>query len=223
MRDAADLARETSALRARFGLEVARRLADTGVQQAHGVNLTLWYIEDFLNPGDRAFLIDEIERLRQPSLLLADDAEDSFRTSESGNLNRWDDRVRAIDLTICDLMGLDERHGETLQGQLYAPGQFFKTHHDFFHTDQAYWPAQEASGGQRTWTAMIYLDRPESGGETAFDYAGLTVPPKPGMLLMWDNMDANGAPNLYAAHQGKPVEAGVKHIVTKWFREGFWV
>jgi prolyl 4-hydroxylase len=40
--------------------------------------------------------------------------------------------------------------------------------------------------------------------------------------LMWDNMDSNGAPNLHAAHAGQTVGAGVKYIVTKWFREGNW-
>ncbi len=222
MRDAAAIARETSALRAQIGREVAARLSTAGVSQAAGHNLTLWYLEDFLDPADCAFLIAEIERGRQPSILLSDDAAQNFRTSESGNLNRWDELVRGIDRRICALMNLDERHGETLQGQRYGPGQYFRTHHDFFHTDQAYWPAQAAAGGQRTWTAMIFLNQPEAGGETGFDSAGLMVPPKPGMLLMWDNMDATGAPNLYAAHEGRDVTAGVKYIVTKWFREGRW-
>jgi prolyl 4-hydroxylase len=222
MRTEAEIAREISPVRARIGREVAARLAAAGVQQVQGVNLTLWYVENFLDASDCAFLIDEVERLRQPSLLLTDTPDGAFRTSDSGNLHRWDERVRAIDLRICDLMGLGERHGETLQGQRYAPGQYFRTHQDFFHTDQSYWPDQLNTGGQRTWTAMIYLDRPEAGGETVFDSAGLTVPPRPGMLLMWDNMDANGAPNLWSAHQSLPVEAGIKRIVTKWFREGFW-
>lgn len=223
MRSAEQVAAEVSDKRAAIGQEVAARLAAQGVGRSTGRSFTLWYQEDFLGSTDCAFLIDEIEKGRQPSITLSDQPERSFRTSESGNLDRWDERVRGIDRRICALMGLDERMGETLQGQRYAPGQYFRTHHDWFHTDQAYWPAQEASGGQRTWTAMIYLNRPESGGETAFDAAGLMVPPKPGLLLIWDNMDANGAPNLYAAHEGREVAGGVKYVVTKWFREGFWV
>jgi prolyl 4-hydroxylase len=223
MRDAAVIAQEVSDVRARIGREVASRLAAAGVAQASGRSFTLWYKEDFLSLADCAFLVSEIDKSRQPSITLSDQPEQSFRTSESGNLDRWDERVRGIDRRICALMGLEERQGETLQGQRYAPGQYFRTHHDWFHTDQAYWPAQEATGGQRTWTAMIYLNRPDAGGETNFDAAGLMVPPKPGMLLVWDNMDANGAPNLYAAHEGRAVTAGVKYIVTKWFREGFWL
>jgi prolyl 4-hydroxylase len=214
---------QTSPERARIGAEVGVRLAAAaGVQSVRSPGLTLWYVEQFLSLADCSYLIQHIERDRQPSTLLSDSRDDNFRTSDSCNLNRWDERVRAIDLRICELMGLPERHGETLQGQRYAPGQYFRTHHDFFHTDQAYWAEQEKSGGQRTWTAMIFLNQPESGGETGFDAAGLTVNPRTGMLLMWNNMDAKGAPNLYAAHAGQTVKAGVKYIVTKWFREGNW-
>ncbi|MFD1610783.1 prolyl hydroxylase family protein [Sphingomonas tabacisoli] len=217
-----EIALQTSPTRARIGAETGVRLAAAGVPSVKSPNLTLWYIEKFLLEPDCAYLIEQIDRNRYRSTTLSDTPDDNFRTSESGNLNRWDERIRAIDLRICGLMGMDERQGETLQGQRYAPGQYFLNHHDFFHTDQAYWPDQEKAGGQRTWTAMIYLNQPEAGGDTAFLSAGLRVPPRAGMLLMWNNMDANGAPNIYASHEGSKVEAGVKYIVTKWFREGFW-
>jgi prolyl 4-hydroxylase len=223
MRTPEQIASETSDLRARIGREVEQHLRRQGVQSAPGRAFTLWFVEDFLGSEDRAFLIERIEANRQPSILLSDQPEDSFRTSESGNFDRWDDRVRAIDRRICALLGIDEAKGETLQGQRYGPGQYFRAHHDWFHTDQAYWPAQQEAGGQRTWTAMIYLNRPDAGGETAFDAAGLMVPPKPGLLIAWNNMDADGAPNLYASHEGREVTVGIKYVVTKWFREGNWV
>ena len=214
---------ETSTARAQIGRDVAARLTAANAASASAEHFTLWYVENFLGAADCAFLIDQIERDRQPSILLSDDPAQNFRTSDSCNLNRWDERIRGIDLRICALLGLDERQGETLQGQRYAPGQYFRSHHDFFHTDQAYFAEQRACGGQRTWTAMIFLNAPESGGETWFNAAGLKVAPRPGMLLMWDNMDAHGAPNQYAAHEGCAVDSGIKYIVTKWFREGNWV
>lgn len=218
-----EMAADVSEARAAIGRSVVARLRDAGVPSSDTDRFSLWYAEDFLGAEDRAFLIDCIERVRQPSILLSDDPEQNFRTSDSCNLDRWDERVRAIDRRICDLMGFDERQGETLQGQRYAPGQYFRAHHDFFHTDQSYWAEQQACGGQRTWTAMIFLNAPEAGGETQFTVAGLKALPRPGMLLMWDNMDANGAPNIAAAHEGCVVERGVKFIVTKWFREGHWI
>jgi prolyl 4-hydroxylase len=223
MRTAEQIASETSERRAEIGREVAAALQRNGAQEAVGRGLSIWFVEEFLDAADRAFLIDCIEANRHPSILLSDRPEQSFRTSESGNLDRWDDHVRAIDQRICALMGLDEDRGETLQGQRYAPGQYFRAHHDWFHTDQGYWAEQQKTGGQRTWTAMIYLNAPGSGGETAFDAAGLLVPAKPGLLIAWNNMDANGAPNLYSSHEGREVGAGTKYVVTKWFREGNWV
>jgi prolyl 4-hydroxylase len=223
MRTSEQISSETSETRAQIGRDVELHLQLGGGQSAAGRGMTLWFVEEFLGAGDCAFLIDRIEANRQPSILLSDKPEQAFRTSESGNLDRWDERVRAIDLRICALLGLDEAQGETLQGQRYGPGQYFRTHHDWFHTDQAYWADQQSTGGQRTWTAMIYLNRPEAGGETSFDAAGLMVPPKPGLLIAWNNMDPNGAPNLYAAHEGREVADGVKYIVTKWFREGNWL
>ena len=114
---------QTSEVRARVGAEVGVRLAAAGIQSVHNPGLTLWYAEQFLSLADCAYLIEQIEHDRQPSTLLSDVADENFRTSDSCNLNRWDERVRAIDLRICELMGLGERHGETLQGQRYAPGQ----------------------------------------------------------------------------------------------------
>src|SRR3546814_2560517 len=62
--------------------------------------------------------------------------------------------------------------GETMQGQRYTAGQQFKPHHDFFYTDQAYWPELERNGGQRTWTAMMFLNATLAGGETFFPRVG---------------------------------------------------
>ena len=69
---------------------------------------------------------------------------------------------------ITALIGIDPAHGETIQGQRYAVGQQFKPHHDFFHKGEAYWPEMERTGGQRTWTAMIFLNDAEGGGQTFF-------------------------------------------------------
>jgi prolyl 4-hydroxylase len=77
-------------------------------------------------------------------------------------------------------------------------------------------------GGQRTWTAMVFLNDVEGGGETNFPHAAAKVTPRRGNLLCWNNMDAIGQPNTYAMHQGCPVTAGTKYIITKWYRERPW-
>src|SRR3546814_1859419 len=74
-------------------------------------------------------------------------------------------------------------------------------------------------GGQRTWTAMIYLNDVAEGGATWFPTAGIRVAPKRGLLLAWNNMKPDGTPNEMTLHEGMPVEKGVKYIITKWRSE----
>jgi prolyl 4-hydroxylase len=60
---------------------------------------------------------------------------------------------------------------------------------------------------------------PEEGGQTAFLRAGIKVTPRLGNLLVWNNLDADGLPNPASLHQGLPVLAGTKYVITKWHRE----
>ena len=65
---------------------------------------------------------------------------------------------------------------------------------------------------------MIYLNEPEAGGETRFVDVDLTVKPRLGTALFWNNLLPSGEPNNFTRHQGMPVTAGTKVIITKWFR-----
>ncbi|RJF93884.1 prolyl hydroxylase family protein [Sphingomonas cavernae] len=209
---------------AQIGEIVAARLtAAQGVQTIPVDGIEMFVRPDFLTVEECARLIAMIDTDSQPSSLFSEGADNSFRTSHSCNLDRWDEEVEAIDIRVCELMGIDPSHGETLQGQRYRMGQEFKPHHDFFHINQSYWADMEATGGQRSWTAMIYLNMPEAGGATDFPMAGISVNPRSGLLLAWNNMGPNGAPNLRTLHAGAPVIAGTKYIVTKWFRERPWI
>ena len=198
-----------------------------GVQIVQGVGIDLFVRQQFLTSAECMRLIALIDVGRRPSTLLAPQhgpaaADRQFRTSESCDLDRFEPFVSAIDARVCDLFQIPPDCGETLQGQRYAVGQQFKAHHDWFDPDAPYWPEQSARGGQRTWTAMIYLDEPAGGGETWFSAAGLRVSPRAAMLLAWNNLDDRGQLNRQALHESLPVSAGVKTIVTKWFRQGNW-
>ena len=155
--------------------------------------------------------------------LLSDNGSPNFRTSDSCDMDRYSDLVRPIDESIAALLGVPPENGETMQGQRYAPGQQFRAHHDYFHEGESYWPRMRESGGQRTWTAMVYLNDVTGGGATWFPQAGLRVKPRRGLLLAWNNMMPDGRPNTATLHEGMPVVEGVKYIVTKWFREASWL
>ena len=204
--------------------EIVRGTLATRANLFHvpATGLEIFIARSFLSEKECAGLIDRIDRDLKPSGLLADSPDPEFRTSQTCELSPADPLVDFVDNKIAAFMGMDPAFAETLQGQRYAVGQQFKPHHDFFYTDQPYWPAQEKSGGQRTWTAMAFLNSVEAGGQTFFERAGVRITPKAGNLLMWNNLDLAGEPNMYSLHQGMPVEAGVKYIVTKWFRGRKW-
>jgi prolyl 4-hydroxylase len=184
--------------------------------------LELYTIPGFLSSEMCNGLIAMIDASRIPSPVVSDDPVPSFRTSETCYLPAVAGAVVQVERALDLLTGIDPAHGETLQGQRYAVGQQFKPHHDFFHTDQLYWREQVVMGGQRTWTAMVFLNEPEAGGRTNFPTAEITISPRAGNLLIWNNMDELGSPNPRSLHQGMPVEQGVKYILTKWYRERPW-
>ena len=206
------------------GESVAQRLeANPAVKRAKTDTAQVYYHLDFLTPAVCTSLVRLIDANRRPSSLLSNKADPDFRTSESCDMDRWSPVVRPIDESIAALLGLDPVHGETMQGQRYAPGQHFRAHHDFFHEGEEYWTRMKECGGQRTWTAMIYLNDVAEGGATWFPQAGIRVAAKRGLLLAWNNMNPDGSPNQFTLHEGMPVVRGTKYIVTKWFREGSWL
>jgi len=174
---------------------------------------------NFLGADECRQLCQQIDAASYPSPLFEKEKYEGVRTSHSCNLNIRDPLVADVETRIANLLGIDRSWGEPLQGQRYEVGQQFKEHSDFFYVDQPYWAEYESHGGQRTWTAMIYLNQPGAGGATAFKYLDLSVQPQLGRLLVWNNMALDGSPNPWTMHEGQAVEAGTKYIVTKWYRE----
>lgn len=124
-----------------------------------------------------------------------------------------------MDRRICELLGIAPELGEPIQGQRYAVGQEFRAHTDTFNPGGYDFYVHTEQGGQRTWTAMLYLNEPEDGGATRFKVINKTIQPETGKLLTWNNLRADGEPNDATLHHGMKVRRGVKYIITKWFRE----
>ena len=213
---------QKSDLRARIGAHAAKRLAKyPGVKRLARWAAEVFVMEDFLDADTCARLRPMILAGCQPSTVVGQTVE-GFRTSRSCNLDADDPFVAHVDGMIAGLLDLPVANSETIQGQVYAVGQQFKPHPDFFHVDQDSWDIFRRTGGQRTWTAMVCLNEPEGGGETFFPHLDIRVKPKTGLLLVWNNMSRDGSPNAWTFHEGCPVLAGEKFIITKWFREEAW-
>jgi prolyl 4-hydroxylase len=197
----------------------ARLAATAGVQRVPTRELELFIVRRFLDPASCTALIERIDAQRRPSHIVDDLGIANFRTSETCDLDSADPVVADVERKISDLLGLPLEHGEPLQGQRYAPGQEFRPHTDTFNPGGYDFLVHTARGGQRSWTAMIYLNQPEDGGATRFKMIGKTIHPEPGKLLTWNNLVPDGTPNPSTLHQGMKVRRGTKYVLTKWFRQ----
>lgn len=196
-----------------------RLRATSGVQRVPAPGLELFILRDFLAPEQCRQLIGRIDAERRPSQIADDIGVAAFRTSETCDLGGHDAIVASVDEAISNLLGLPLALGEPLQGQRYAPGQEFKPHTDTFEPTGADFYLHCAARGNRSWTAMVYLNQPEEGGATRFKAIGKIVQPEAGKLLAWNNLLPDGRPNPATLHQGMKVRKGTKYILTKWYRE----
>lgn len=197
--------------------------AQAGIQRVPSPKLTLFLRKGFLEPELCARIVKLVETQRRPSTISDPNGDTAFRTSETCDLDPIDPTVIEVERRIRALTGLDPVHGEPMQGQRYAVGQEFKSHTDYFEPNGMDFARYCNVAGNRTWTVMIYLNQPEAGGATRFKAVDKIIQPETGKLLAWNNLRSDGTPNPSTIHQGMKVRAGVKYVITKWFRERPWL
>jgi prolyl 4-hydroxylase len=212
---------DTAALK-RIGQSVRARLeADPSAYRIPIDGLEIFAVSDFFSEAECRRLMAIVDEVARPSPTY-DDSADLGRTSYSGDVDPWDPFIQMLQRRIDDLLGFAPGMGETIQGQRYAVGQEFKPHFDHFSPSHSFWTTEQARGGQRSWTAMVFLNAVEQGGATEFPKTGLSIPPQAGALLAWNNMTPDGVPNPNSLHAGCPVISGTKYILTKWYRTRVW-
>ena len=191
--------------------------------QSHGGDKAdIFTVPGFLTRQQCAKLIETVDARLGPSILFHDSGGAGARTSSTHYFAPGDQLSDKLRGKVCDLLGIVPEHAEPTQGQRYLPGQEYRHHFDFFRENREHWQTERLRGGQRTWTAMIYLDAVESGGSTDFPRLDFSIDPEPGLLVCWDNMNRNGSPNMNLLHAGTPVGSGEKHVITQWFRLEYW-
>jgi prolyl 4-hydroxylase len=193
-----------------------------GIQKLPNPKLTLFVQRGFLDAATCAQLCAMIDAERRPSTISDHNGDTAFRTSETCDLAATDPLVAAVDARLAAFTGLDPLHGEPLQGQRYAIGQEFKAHTDYFEPNGVDFHRYCSVAGNRTWTAMVYLNEPEAGGATRFKVVDKTIQPEVGKLVCWNNHRADGSLNPATIHHGMKVRAGTKYVITKWYRERPW-
>ena len=182
----------------------------------------IYSYKNFLNEEECEQLIEKINNNLRPSTV--SDPSDTckttdYRTSSTSDLHYFEDPLYLeIDRKIADLMELPPFTGETMQGQKYLPGEFYKEHWDYFVPPGKEYRTYTEWMGQRTWTTMIYLNDVQNEGETYFKHLKLKIKPQKGLLLAWNNLYRNGIPNYKTMHEALPPIKGDKYVITNWWR-----
>jgi prolyl 4-hydroxylase len=194
---------------------VDARVREAATEVRGSKKTPIYVIDDFLAATECAELIRESAKDLRPSPLARQSEEADFRTSKTAFFGGRP-LEKDVERRITELLGIPDEAGESAQIQHYDRGNQFKPHYDYFHPglDDA-----ALEQGQRTWTTTIYLSDVDKGGHTNFVSLGESVEPKTGRAVIWSNLKPDGAVDDQTLHQGSPVEAGTKDIVTRWFRD----
>jgi prolyl 4-hydroxylase len=178
----------------------------------------IYIIDNFLTPQECNDIIKSGDGKLVESPLTHPTADKDFRTSLTSYFEKDNKMQKGIEDKIANFIEIPIEKGELAQIQKYNKGNQFKGHWDYFHEggDYKYWGGDN---GQRTWTFMIYLNEPEKGGSTEFIKLKDKIQPKTGRAVVWHNLNKDGSRNEMTYHAGRPIEAGEKHIITKWFRD----
>lgn len=203
----------------RIGRKVRERLArNDAVHRIACDKAEIWVAGDFLDAVECGRFISIVDAGARPSQAYDVEYSRGIRTSFSADVDPNDPFMRKLEARFDALLGINPRFGEVIQGQRYTAGQEFKEHIDWFVPYGVPWSIERNRGGQRSYTAMAFLNDVEAGGETDFPFLDIAITPRRGALLIWNNADEAGVPNPWTIHAGNPVTRGVKYIITKWYR-----
>ncbi len=100
----------------------------------------------------------------------------------------------------------------------YRPGETYDDHHDFINPAVPGFQADLEKWGQRTTTALIYLNEGYEAGETHFPELDQRIRGAKGEALLWRNVREDGEPEPRTLHAGRPPTSGEKWVLSKWIR-----
>ncbi|GLJ31178.1 hypothetical protein SUGI_0624760 [Cryptomeria japonica] len=153
-----------------------------------------------------------------------------IRTSSGMFLSKGQDEIVArIEERIAAWTFLPKENGEAMQILHYENGQKYEPHFDFFHDK-----LNQAMGGHRIATVLMYLSDVVKGGETVFPNAeskqsqpkddswsecakrGYSVKPNKGDALLFFSLHPDATTDETSLHGSCPVIEGEKWSATKW-------
>jgi prolyl 4-hydroxylase len=209
-----------------------------------GVEVLSWSPRIFLFRG---FLseaeCDNLIKLATPRLTRSGVVEEGggdgisdVRTSNGMFFERAENKdIDEIEQRLSEWTLIPPGNGEGFQVLRYEKDQEYKGHFDYFFDD-----VSVQNGGNRLATVLMYLESPESGGETVFGNVprpptqtreagysecamdGLAVKPEKGDAVLFWSLTTAGTLDKGSLHGSCPVISGVKYAATKWYHVGHY-
>jgi len=117
------------------------------------------------------------------------------------------------------ITGLPIENQEATHFVRYGIGGKYDTHNDYFHPSSPSHEQHIKRGGNRVFSAILYLNDGFKGGETDFPDVKLRITPSAGKIFVWRNLTPDGKLWPESRHAGLPVTEGTKYIAIIWVRE----
>lgn len=181
-------------------------------------------LDNFISEEENEDALSFFEEMEE-STVCTEDGEGEKIEARTG-YRKWVDHTESLMFfnlctRIAGFIGMELSHAEKVQLLHYRKGERYDPHFDAFDQSSDQW-SHYNHGGQRIYTAMVYLnDIPENGGgETSFPVLGYTVRPRSRRMLVFSNVgEDRSKPHPDSLHGGMPVGSGEKKCFTMWFRE----
>jgi prolyl 4-hydroxylase len=180
-------------------------------------------VDNLLSADECRLLIASAQPTLKPSLAIDPGTGTplalQLRTSSDASFDPLveDLALRLVQLRLASAARAQLVQAEHLTVLRYEPGQEYRPHRDYRPPGSIEHDRPHA--GNRGRTICVYLNEPEAGGETEFPLAGLTIAPRVGSAIVFDNLLPDGNPDLDSLHAGRPVQRGEKWLATLWLRQ----
>jgi prolyl 4-hydroxylase len=193
----------------------------------HGQQLNespcIWLFRDFASAAEMQALIASAQPKMAPAEVSGETG--GFLSQGRSGCACWVSHdysalTLALAQRISRLVEIPLSHAENFQVVYYGRDQEYKAHFDGWEQGTERGDRCLAHGGQRLWTALLYLNDVERGGCTRFPKLELDVQPVKGSLLLFHNCERGSSKRHdHSLHAGMPVTAGEKWAANLWFRQ----
>lgn len=158
--------------------------------------------------------------------LVSDNANGTISNGRTGS-NTWikhdyDEITERIGNKIAKIVNIPLENAEQYQIIYYGINEEYRKHYDSWEHDNSEKTLRCMKyGGARMMTALVYLCDVEEGGGTQMTKLGITIKPKKGKLLVFQNTSSRNSHKRHplSEHAGLPVIKGEKYAFNLWFKE----